>query len=78
MILEEKVLFEEEKAGCKTLHARCMKDDDGILEVEDVFLDDQDIFLEDESNSLEEKVIVLSNHVERRKRKEVFQTDEVK
>ncbi len=78
MILEEKALFEEANVGCKTLHARCMKDEDGILDVENVFLDDKDVFLEHEGNSLEAKVIVLSNHVERRKTKEVFLTDETK
>jgi hypothetical protein len=35
-----------------------------------VVLDDKDVFLDDEANSLEEKVVVLSKHVDRRKRKD--------
>jgi hypothetical protein len=32
--------------------------------------------LDDDGNSLDEKVMVLSNQVERRKRKEVWQTEQ--
>jgi hypothetical protein len=41
-----------------------------------VILDDDDVFLDEEGNSLDEKVIVLSKQVERRKRKEVWQTEQ--
>jgi hypothetical protein len=43
-----------------------------------VVLDDGDVFLDDLGNLLERKVIVLSNQVERRKRKDGYPKDEGK
>lgn len=74
-MLDEKVVGEEQKAGCKTLHDGCKADDEGILEIDERFLDDHHGFLEVHGNSLEEKVIVLSDHAGRRKRKEVSKMD---
>jgi len=72
----------EENVGCETADDRCTSADEVFLEEDDKFfeldgeaLDVDDIFLEHDEVFLDEKIIVLSNHVERQRRKDGYQTD---
>ncbi len=75
-VVNDAIVVLQDESNCRTVDDVCLTDDDECLDDDHTVLDADVIFLEQHDSFLYEKIIVLSNHVERRRRKDGYPKDE--